>query len=110
MIKINLNNKTEQISYFIYETTGTTGMSEDDVKAVADYAKAENAKVWFSASANGEKLADSVPANLENYFAIIAHLAQKTDGVALTVLKLRDKKNVETNLKLDTKTLLISKK
>ncbi|MBQ6781404.1 MAG: hypothetical protein IJP62_09275 [Treponema sp.] len=85
-------------------------VSEDDVKAVADYAKAENAKVWFSASANGEKLADSVPANLENYFAIIAHLAQKTDGVALTVLKLRDKKNVETNLKLDTKTLLISKK
>ncbi len=85
-------------------------VSDADVKAVADYAKAENVKVWFSASAEGEKLADSVPAALEDYFAIVAHLEQKANDVELIVLKLRDKKNVETSLKLDTKTLLISKK
>lgn len=85
-------------------------VSEEDVKAVADYAKAENVKVWFSASAEGEKLSDSVPAALEGYFAIVAHLEQKASDVELAVLKLRDKKNIDTSLKLDTKTLLISKK
>ncbi len=85
-------------------------VSEEDVKAVADYAKAENVKVWFSASAEGEKLSDSVPAALEDYFAIVAHLEQKASDVELAVLKLRDKKNIDTSLKLDTKTLLISKK
>ena len=85
-------------------------VSEEDVKAVADYAKAENVKVWFSASAEGEKLSDSVPATLEGYFAIVAHLEQKASDVELAVLKLRDKKNIDTSLKLDTKTLLISKK
>ena len=77
-------------------------VSEDDVKAVADYAKAESAKVWFSS--------DSVPASVEQYFAVVANLEQKPDGVVLTVQKLSDKKNLDTNLKLDTKTLLISKK
>lgn len=77
-------------------------VSEDDVKAVVDYAKAENVKVWFSS--------DSVPAALEQYFAVVANLEQKNDGVTLTVLKLGDKKPLETSLKLDTKTLLISKK
>lgn len=85
-------------------------VSEEDVKAVADYAKAENVKVWFSASAEGEKLSDSVPVALEGYFAIVAHLEQKANDVELAVLKLRDKKNIDTSLKLDTKTLLISKK
>ena len=85
-------------------------VSEDDVKAVAEYAKAEGVKVWFSASAEGERLSDSVPAALENYFAIVAHLEQKANDVELTVLKLHDKKNIDTSLKLDTKTLLISKK
>ena len=77
-------------------------VSEDDVKAVADYAKAENVKVWFSS--------DSVPAALEQYFAVVANIEQKNDGVMLTVIKLGDKKPMETSLKLDTKTLLISKK
>lgn len=77
-------------------------VSEDDVKAVADYAKAESAKVWFSS--------DSVPVSVEQYFAVVANLEQKPDGVVLTVQKLGDKKNLDTNLKLDTKTLLISKK
>ncbi|MDE6351440.1 MAG: hypothetical protein K2K67_10610 [Treponemataceae bacterium] len=77
-------------------------VSEDDVKAVADYARAENVKVWFSS--------DSVPAALEQYFAVVANLEQKNDGVMLTVIKLGDKKPMETSLKLDTKTLLISKK
>ena len=86
-----------------------TKVSEDDVKAVADYAQSEKVTVWTSATSEGAKLADVVPANLEKYFDVVVNLAQKGSNVAVDVLKLGDKKDVESGLKLDSKTLLISK-
>ena len=86
-----------------------TKVSEDDVKAVADYAQSEKVTVWTSATSEGAKLADVVPANLEKYFDVVINLAQTGSNVALDVLKLGDKKDVESGLKLDSKTLLISK-
>ena len=85
-------------------------VSEDDVKAVADYAKSEKVAVWVSANAEGDKLSDSVPANLEGYFAAVVHLEPSTDGVQVNVLKFAGKKDLGSVAKLDTKTLLISKK
>ena len=86
-----------------------TKVSEDDVKAVADYAQSEKVTVWTSATSEGAKLADVVPANLEKYFDVVITLAQTGSNVAVDVLKLGDKKDVESGLKLDSKTLLISK-
>lgn len=86
-----------------------TKVSEDDVKAVADYAQSEKVTVWTSATSEGTKLADVVPANLEKYFDVVINLAQTGSNVAVDVLKLGDKKDVESGLKLDSKTLLISK-
>lgn len=86
-----------------------TKVSEDDVKAVADYAQSEKVTVWTSAASEGAKLADVVPANLEKYFDVVVNLAQTGSNVAVDVLKLGDKKDVESGLKLDSKTLLISK-
>ena len=86
-----------------------TKVSEDDVKAVADYAQSEKVTVWTSATSEGAKLADVVPANLEKYFDVVINLAQTGSNVAVDVLKLGDKKDVESGLKLDSKTLLISK-
>ena len=86
-----------------------TKVSEDDVKAVADYAQSEKVTVWTSATSEGAKLADVVPANLEKYFDVVISLAQTGSNVAVDVLKLGDKKDVESGLKLDSKTLLISK-
>lgn len=86
-----------------------TKVSEDDVKAVADYAQSEKVIVWTSATSEGAKLADVVPANLEKYFDVVVNLAQTGSNVAVDVLKLGDKKDVESGLKLDSKTLLISK-
>lgn len=86
-----------------------TKVSEDDVKAVADYAQSEKVTVWTSATSEGTKLADVVPANLEKYFDVVVNLAQTGSNVAVDVLKLGDKKDVESGLKLDSKTLLISK-
>ena len=86
-----------------------TKVSEDDVKAVADYAQSEKVTVWTSATSEGAKLADVVPANLEKYFDVVINLAQTGSNVAVDVLKLGDKKDVESGLKLDSNTLLISK-
>ena len=86
-----------------------TKVSEDDVKAVADYAQSEKVTVWTSATSEGAKLADVVPANLEKYFDVVINLAQTGSNVAVDVLKLGDKKDVESGLKLESKTLLISK-
>ena len=86
-----------------------TKVSEDDVKAVADYAQSEKVTVWTSAASEGAKLADVVPTNLEKYFDVVINLAQTGSNVAVDVLKLGDKKDVESGLKLDSKTLLISK-
>ena len=86
-----------------------TKVSEDDVKAVADYAKAENITVWSSATAEGSKLSEVVPANLEKYFEVVVNLAQTGSNGSVEVLKFGDKKDVDTGLKLDSKTLLISK-
>lgn len=77
-------------------------VSEDDVKAVADYAKKENVVLWASS--------DSVPENLEKYFSIIVNLSQAQDAVVVDISKLNGKKNISTDLKLDSKTLLITKK
>ncbi|MBP3608579.1 MAG: hypothetical protein J6J11_09730 [Treponema sp.] len=86
-----------------------TKVSEEDVKAVADYAASEKITIWTSTTVEGEKLSDVVPANLEKYFAAVVNLNQKNDGVLVDVLKIRDKKDVDTGLKLDTKTLLMTK-
>ena len=86
-----------------------TKVSEEDVKAVADYAASEKITIWTSTTVEGEKLSDVVPVNLEKYFAAVVNLNQKNDGVLVDVLKIRDKKDVDTGLKLDTKTLLMTK-
>ena len=94
---------------FSLDNYSVTKVSEDDVKAVADYAQSEKVTVWTSATSEGAKLADVVPANLEKYFDVVVNLAQTGSNVAVDVLKLGDKKDVESGLKLDSKTLLISK-
>ena len=86
-----------------------TKVSEDDVKAVAGYAQSEKVTVWTSATSEGAKLADVVPANLEKYFDVVINLSQTGSNVAVDILKLGDKKDVESGLKINSKTLLISK-
>lgn len=87
-----------------------TKVSEEDVKAVSDYAKAEKVTVWGSATAEGTSLKDVLPANLEKYFDVVVNLKQTGSSVAVDILKLGEKKeDINTGLKLDSKTLLISK-
>jgi len=84
-------------------------VTEGDINAVAQYAAAEKVTVWTAANSDGSELSDSVPANLEKYFSAVVNLNQKDNGVSVDVLKIHDKKDVATGLKLDTKSLLITK-
>lgn len=98
-----------QVSGVVMDGIDFSKVTEGDINSVAQYAAAEKVTIWAASTADGDKLSDSVPADLEKYFGAVLHLNQKTDGVSLDVLKIHDKKDVATGLKLDTKTLLITK-
>ncbi|MCR5605236.1 MAG: hypothetical protein K6F69_00265 [Treponema sp.] len=85
-------------------------VSEDDLKAVAAFAKEANVTVWMSASSEGDDLSDSVPDTLAPLFQAVVHLAARNDGVQVQLLSIRGKKDITSNLKLDSKTLLITEK
>ena len=81
---------------------------EADIQAVASYAKATKTRVWVSATADGSALDEQAPKALLSYFSIVVHLeASKANGTSLKVLKAGKKTNVESTLKLDSKTSLI---
>lgn len=84
---------------------------EADIQAVASYAKATKTRVWISATADGSDLADQAPKAILPYFSIVVHLeASKATGTVVKVLKAGKKTDIETTLKLDSKTSLIVSK
>jgi len=85
-------------------------VSADDMKAVEKYAKSAKVAVWMSATAEGDKLDDSVPKALQEFFTIVLHLSASGSSVEVLVVKLHDKKNAGASLKLDSKTLLMIEK
>ncbi len=85
-------------------------VGEDDVQAVASYAKATKTKVWMSATADGEKLSDSAPEAILPYFTAVVHLESKNSVTQVEILKFGKNTDVASNLKLDSKTLLITNK
>ena len=97
------------VSGVVMDGIDFTKVTEGDINAVAQYAAAEKVTIWTAATADGDKLSDSVPATFEKYFAAVVHLSQKNDSVALDVLKIHDKKDISTGLKLETKTSLLTK-
>lgn len=86
-------------------------VKENDVQAVASYAKAAKVKVWMSATSDEDSLEAQAPKAILPYFTAVVHLsASKSVGTALKILKMGKKGEIETNLKLDSKTLLITSK
>ncbi len=87
-----------------------TKVKESDLQTVASYAKATKTKIWFSSTTSGETLADSAPKALLPYFSAVVHLASKGTMTQLKILKMGKRTDIETSLKLDSKTLLITGK
>ncbi len=85
-------------------------VKESDIQSVAAYAKATKAKIWISATADSEKLEEQAPKAILSYFYNVIHLEAKSNVTKVMVLKAGKEKDLETNLKLDSKTLLITAK
>ena len=85
-------------------------VKESDIQAVASYAKATKAKVWMSSTVASDKLYDSAPKAILPYFNIVAHLTSKGTTTLLQLLKVGKNKDIPSELKLDSKTLLITNK
>lgn len=83
-------------------------VKEADIQAVASYAKATKTRVWISATAEGDKLEDSAPKALLEYFTAVIHLVSKSSVTQVSILKMGKKTDLESTLKLDSKTLLIT--
>ncbi|MBP5696009.1 MAG: hypothetical protein J6X11_05070 [Treponema sp.] len=86
-------------------------IKENDIQTVASFAKAAKVKVWISATSNSEDLEDQAPKAILPYFTAVVHLAaSKAHGTQVKILKMGKKGAVDSVLKLDPKTLLITNK
>ena len=86
-------------------------VKESDIQALASYAKATKVKVWVSSTSTEDSLEAQAPKAILPYFSAVVHLAaSKATGTRVEILKMGKKTNIESSLKLDAKTLLITTK
>ena len=83
---------------------------EADIQAVSSYAKATKTKIWISAVCEAEELEAQAPKALLAYFSGVVHLAAKGKETVVQILKMGKATNIESTLKVDTKTWLITAK
>ena len=99
--------KTEAL---IIDGLETDKLNETSAAEFKSYAKEAGTIIWFSANTEGSTLANVLPEPLVKTVDAVVHLAQKPDTIQMDVLKFRNDKVSDTNLKLDSKTLLIAEK
>lgn len=97
------------VSALVIDGADLEKISAADMKAVEDFVKAEKITAWFSGTNEEAKLADTLPKELQPFFATVGHLASNGSNVALTVLKANGKEVEPVSVKLDSKTMLMSK-
>ena len=78
--------------------------SKEDLEVLADFTKKEEMTAWFSFTSEADNLKDTLDADKLGLFTTVAHLAAEGKSLNLNILK-----NGEGSVKVDTKTLLISK-
>ena len=71
------------------------------------YAKEAKASIFLSQNTEGETLETVLPEEITAKADAIVHLSQKPDTIQMEVLKVRDETIKDTNLRLDSKTLLM---
>ena len=94
----------------VIDNVDFTKVKESDIQVVASYAKATKSKVWMSSTVTSDKLEDSAPKAILPYFTAVLHLASKASVTQLSILKMGKNTDLSTNLKLDSKSLLITTK
>jgi archaellum biogenesis ATPase FlaH len=99
-----------KVTAIVIDGVDLSKVSVDDMKIVAQFVQDEKLTAWFSATATGEKLADSLPAALQDFFQVVIHLTPKPDGVFVSIVKCHERPAVSAALKLDPKSLLMAQK
>ena len=79
-------------------------VSASDLKAFADYVKSNKMTAWFSGDSEATNLKETMAADKLDLFTTVAHLASEGKDLTLTVLK-----NGDGKVKIDAKTMLMSK-
>lgn len=81
-----------------------------DVTVLKDYAKQAGFVIWASCNSDNEDISSAINADVEPLIEALLYLEQKTDSIHMKVVKLHSETAKDTNLKLDTKTLLVAEK
>lgn len=97
------------VACLVIDGADLSKMSADDVKAVSDFVKSEKITAWFSDTNESAKLSETLNKDLLPLFDTVGHLASNGSCVMLSVLKSDGKEVSDIGVKLDSKTLLMSK-
>ena len=84
-------------------------ISEKDLKTIADYISSEKMTAWFSFTNESAKLSESAAKEKLDLFATVAHIASNGKNLELSILKSNNKEVSDVSVKLDSKTLLMTK-
>ena len=99
-----LNEGGVKISTIIIDGLDLAKTSKEDLEVLADFTKKEEMTAWFSFTSEADNLKDTLDADKLGLFTTVAHLVAEGKSLNLNILK-----NGEGSVKVDTKTLLISK-
>ena len=90
-----------------FDMTKFTAADYAELKA---YAKDAGMVIWFSCNSDNDVTDKILPADIAAEVDAVIYLEQKPDTIQMKVLKAKDSEAQSLNLKLDSKTLLISEK
>jgi len=99
--------KTDSLIIDGLSKTKLTAAAMDEFKS---YAKEAKASIWLSQNTEGETLETVLPKEISAKADAIVHLSQKPDIIQMEVLKVRNETIKDSNLRLDSKTLLMFEK
>ena len=99
-----LNDGGSKISTLVLDGLNLANTSKEDLSLFADFIKKEKMTAWFSYASEADKLKDTLDAEKINLFTTVAHMASNGKEIAISLLK-----NGEGQVKVDTKTSLMSK-
>lgn len=85
-------------------------IDDNMLKELKAYAQKAGLVVWFSTNTDETDAKKMFSENAASNIDAVIYLEQKPDSIQMRVLKIRDEKLPESNLKLDSKTLLLAEK
>ena len=85
-------------------------VSAADANVLKAYAKEAGIVIWASSDCDAEDVVSGLDKEVVDIIDVVCQLKQTADVIDMKVLKARSNGELETHLKLDTKTLLIAEK